>query len=191
MLKKVKYKVKLKLAKWLSIGPTMYYGFKSLKGEKLPLTRISNTTYIDSLEKLDISNNVFIGHFNFIDASNGLKIATGCQITNYVSILTHSSHNAIRLYGHNYPKIADKIGYNKAPVAIGAFTFIGPHTLIMPGTNIGKGSIVQAYSLVKGSFEDFAIIGGNPAKKIGDTRELDAKYLEEHPQLKEHYNSWN
>jgi acetyltransferase-like isoleucine patch superfamily enzyme len=60
----------------------------------------------------------------------------------------------------------------------------------MPETTIGKGSIVAAYSYVKGSFPDFAIISGNPAKVVGDTRELDKKYLDENPELNEYYNRW-
>ena len=60
----------------------------------------------------------------------------------------------------------------------------------MPATKIGKGSIVSAYSYVTGDFPDFSIIQGNPAKRIGDTRDRDKKYLKENPQLVEHYKSW-
>ncbi|MBK6640493.1 MAG: hypothetical protein IPG39_04320 [Bacteroidetes bacterium] len=35
---------------------------------------------------------------------------------------------------------------------MGAYTFIGPHVTIMPGASIGKGSVIAAYSLVKGEF---------------------------------------
>jgi acetyltransferase-like isoleucine patch superfamily enzyme len=61
----------------------------------------------------------------------------------------------------------------------------------MPNTTIGKGCIVNAYSYVKGDFPDFSIIAGNPAKIIGDTRTLDAQYLEDYPELKELYYEWN
>jgi hypothetical protein len=43
---------------------------------------------------------------------------------------------------------------------------------------------------VKGAFPDFAILAGNPAKVVGDTRQFDAKLLAEHPDLKEHYKAW-
>jgi carbonic anhydrase/acetyltransferase-like protein (isoleucine patch superfamily) len=127
--------------------------------------------------------------FNFIDASNGITLSEGCQITNYVSVLTHSSHISIRLYGREY-KGNDMIGYVKGSVSIGKFTFIGPHSVIMPGTKIGKGCIVSAYSMVKGEFPDFSIISGNPAKIVGDTRKLDAEFLNQHPELNVHYLSW-
>jgi acetyltransferase-like isoleucine patch superfamily enzyme len=159
-------------------------------GKKLPLTRISNTTYIGNPEKLDIADNVFIGHFNFIDSSNGLTIKTGCQITNYISIITHSSHISIRLYGKEYPNAKNHEGYLKGSVFIGEYSFVGPHSTIMPGTTIGKGCLVSAYSYVKGEFPDFSVIAGNPAKVIGDTRKLDEPFLESNPELKVFYNEW-
>ena len=60
----------------------------------------------------------------------------------------------------------------------------------MPNTNIGKGSIVTAYSYVKGEFPDYSIISGNPAKIIGDTRDMDKEALTSNPELQSYYNEW-
>ncbi|MFM2208249.1 MAG: hypothetical protein RL213_2224 [Bacteroidota bacterium] len=165
--------------------------YKRPDGVLLPSTRISNTTYVECPARLAIGDNVFIGHFNFIDASQGLIIGEGCQITNYVSILTHSSHISIRLYGPDYTGHKDHHGYVRGKVEIGAYTFVGPHSVIMPGSSIGKGSIVSAFSYVKGEFPDFSIISGNPAVRTGDTRDLDRPYLEKHPELMVLYQSWS
>jgi acetyltransferase-like isoleucine patch superfamily enzyme len=164
--------------------------YRRYDGKILPKTRVSNTTYIGDSKKLDIEDNVFIGHFNFIDASNGIKIGEGCQITNYISIITHSSHISIRLYGKSYNTVKDMKGYVKGSVEIGKYTFIGPHSLIMPGTKIGKGCVVSAFSYVKGNFPEYSIIAGNPAKVIGDTRKLDEPFLNENPELMQYYNEW-
>lgn len=170
--------------------PKMLSGFITSEKRFLKNTRVSNTTYIDSKERLTIGDNVFIGHFNVLDASNGLTIGEGCQITNYVSILTHSSHISIRLYGKKYTEHKEHRGYVKGSVEIGKYSFIGPHSVIMPGTKIGKGSIVSAYSYVKGEFPDFSVISGNPAQVIKSTKELDQGYLDSYPELKECYNEW-
>lgn len=176
-------------SKWFS--PVMVGGYRRLSDRKiLPNIRISNTTYIQTPKSLDIDDHVFIGHFNFIDASNGLKIGEGCQITSYVSILTHSSHISIRLYGRKYVETKNKHGYLKGNVIIGPYSFIGPHCVIMPGTSLGKGSMVAAFSYVKGHFPDFAIISGNPAKIVGDTRDIDQTFLDEYPELKNYYSEW-
>jgi len=175
---------------WRHFKPSMNSLIRDKEGNIIPDVRIGNTTNLGNPENLNLAPNVFIGHYNSIDASNGITIGEGCQITNYISILTHSSHISIRLYGAEYRKHKDLIAYNIASVNISKYCFIGPHTVIMPGTKIGKGSIVSAYSYVKGEFEDFSIIAGNPAKKIGDTRELDKPYLEKHPELLKFYKNW-
>lgn len=153
-------------------------------------TRISSSTVINNKENLELAENVFIGHYNFIDSSNGISLGEGVQITNYISILTHSSHVSLRLYGREYRNSKDLIGYTKGKVTIGAYSFIGPHSTILPNTNIGKGCLVYAYSMLKGDFPDFSIISGNPAQIIGDTRSIDEKYLELNPTLKEYYDQW-
>ncbi len=170
--------------------PRMIWGYKNPDGKFLKNVRISNTTFIDHEKNLFIGDHVFIGHYNFIEASQGLVIGEGCQITNFTSIATHSSHISLRLYGRDYINQRDPIGYVKGAVEIGKYCFIGPHTVIMPNTIIGKGSLIAAYSLVKGTYPDFAIIKGNPGKMVGDTRELDRQFLAENPDLREFYNEW-
>ena len=181
-------RLKFHLFKWFR--PVMVGKYKRTDGTRLPRTRVSNTTVIQGEKGLNIADNVFIGHFNFIDAGNGLYIETGCQITNYVSILTHSSHKAIRLYGAKYGQVGPMKAYGEGKVFIGKYTFVGPHSVIMPGTTIRKGSLVSAFSMVKGEFPEFSIIAGNPAKVVGDTREMDKQYLKEHPELKDYYYEW-
>ena len=168
----------------------MVGSFKRWDGVRLPLTRIGSTVTLLGKKKFNIENNVFIGQYNFIDATNGLTIEEGCQITNFISILTHSSHKAIRLYGNHYTKIPNKKAYGSGSVRIEKFSFIGPHSVIMPNTKIGKGSIVSAYSYVQGEFKDYSIISGNPAKIVGDTRDMDKLYLDENPELKGYYDEW-
>ncbi|MDB4088373.1 acyltransferase [Flavobacteriales bacterium] len=187
MIKSIIIKLQSRFYRWFT--PRMVYGFKSQEGVNLKLTRISNSTYIEQKNKLVLGDRVFIGHHNFLDASNGLEIGEGCQITNFVSIISHSSHNAIRYYGREYRGTKMK-GYLRGEVTIGSFTFVGPHVTIMPNTNIGKGSIVSSHSYVQGEFPDFSIISGNPAIKIGDTREKDAEFFEKNPELKNNYDEW-
>ena len=172
--------------------PRMLVGYKSKYSKSyLAQTRISNTVYIGNPEKLNIADNVYIGHYCTLECSNGITIAKGCQISTSVLMTTHSSHFAIRLYGRHYIKNnGHHRGYITGSIAIGAYSFIGAYATIMPNTKVGKGSIVSAYSYVKGEFPDFAILAGNPAKIVGDTRELDKELLEQYPELQEYYNEW-
>jgi acetyltransferase-like isoleucine patch superfamily enzyme len=166
--------------------------YKKFNNKRLDNTRISNTTYIGNSSLLSLGNNCYIGHYNIIDASNGITIADGCQFGSHISMYTHSSHIAIRLYGKQYTKHHNRhIGYIKGSISIGKYSFIGSYSLIDPDVHLGMGSIVQAFSHVKkGTYPNFAILAGNPAVIIGDTRNIDAKYLANNNELKEYYNEW-
>lgn len=190
MLKSIFWKIINRLNYYIT-SPRMVLGYLRYDGTNLAKTRISNTVSIINPEKFMVADNVFIGHYNFIDASNSITLGEGCQVTNFISILTHSSHIAIRLYGKYYIENNGKHNaYIKGKVCIGSYTFIGPHSVIMPATTIGKGSLIAAYSLVSGEFPDFAVIAGNPAKVVGDTREIDQAYLNKYPELQDYYKQW-
>ena len=53
-------------------------------------------------------------------------------------------------------------------VIIGNRVWIGYRALILPGVTIGEGAVVGAGAVVTKDVEPFTIVGGNPAKKIGD-----------------------
>lgn len=171
------------------LRPEMLYSY-SVNGERIAGFRVGSSTVFVDEKKLVIEPNVFIGHHNFIEASNGIRIGEGSQLTNFISVITHSSHIAIRLYGKKYRETIDPIAYRKGAVDIGIYTFVGPHVTIMPGTTVGKGCLISAYSLLKGTYPDFSIISGNPAIVVGDTRKLDEPYLSEYPELRNHYSEW-
>jgi acetyltransferase-like isoleucine patch superfamily enzyme len=162
------------------VAPRMVYGPRSGCGTRRPHSRISTHTRIDSPGRLILGDHVFIGHFNHIDASAGLTIGTGCQITNFCSVLSHSSHLAIRLERERLFGMDNPAGMRRAATAIGAWSFIGPHTTIVAGTRIGRGVMVKAYSFVTGEVPDFAILEGQPARVVGDTRTLDRAWIERH-----------
>lgn len=183
----IKNKIKYRFLRL--IKPEMIGYSRNKDRERLTDTRVSNITHISNPINVTLGNNVFVGHFNYIDGFDKVRIGEGAQITNYVSILTHSSHNSIRLYGEKYIKYwgTKMKGLVYGPVVIGEYSFIGPHSVIMPGTVIGKGCIVGAYSFVDGNFPDYSILRGTPAQIIGDTRKIDAALLEEFPEMKEFY----
>jgi len=172
-------------------GPRSVGGFIRGDGEFLANTRMGNSTIVFARERLMVGDHVFVADHSVLDATHGLTIGEGCQLSYFTVVLTHSSHAAIRLYGRSYVKTPEKRFYMNAPVEIGAYSFVGVHSTILPGTRIGRGSIVTAHSMVKGGvYPDFSILKGNPAKVVGDTRTTDARLLEECPELLVHYEQW-
>ena len=177
------------LWRWFA-GPRMLYGWRSADGRWLAHTRVSSATQIESPERLVIGDHVFIGPFNLVDASGGLSIGEGVQITSHCALLTHSSHQALRIAGRRYWGAANPPAFRRAPVSIGAYSFIGAHSVVMPGSVIGRGAIMRAFSYVDGEVADFAIVAGQPARVVGDTREADEAWLAAHPEHRADYEAW-
>ena len=164
-------------------------------GRLLPNTRISSASVIEHEDKLTLGDNVFIGAFNFIEASGGITIEEGVQITSHTTIVTHSSHRSQRLLGPAYttwplPLGSQRPGWISGPVHIGAYSFVGPHCLIEANTRIGRGTLVCAGSFVRGDYPDFAILEGRPARVVGDSRRADERALERFPELRVLYDAW-
>lgn len=162
------------------------------QGRALPNTRISPSTCIEHEERLVLADHVYIGPFNFIEASGGITISEGVQVTSHCSIVTHSSHRSQRLLGQRFvePEAGERPGWVGGPVEIGAYSFIGPHSVIEAGSVLGKGTLVRAGSVVRGRFPDFAVLEGVPAKVVGDTREADERLLARYPELRVHRDAW-
>ena len=155
-----------KMVRWL-LFRTVFGEHSS--GRYLKGTRISPSVCIEGGEHLVLGDDVFIGHFCFIEAGGGVQIGAGTQITNYVSIVTHSTHRSVRL-GATGRGTADV----RAPIAIGERCFIGPHS-----------------SRVRGAFADFSMIAGSPARAVGDVRAGDARWLAAQPaEVRAAYEAW-
>ncbi|MBP6901711.1 MAG: acyltransferase [Burkholderiaceae bacterium] len=158
------------------------------QGRLLAHTRIAPSTCIEHEDRLTLADHVYIGPYCFIEASGGVTVGEGVQITHHVSIVTHSSHRAQRLLGRAYVGWqGPRPGWIAAPVAIGPWCFIGPHSLLEAGTTLGRGCIVRAGSVLRGDYPEFSIIAGNPAVVLGDSREADARWLAQQPALRAHY----
>ena len=158
--------------------PFMVYGFYNRVTNKFHKnTRIGSTSKLICKAKLNMGDNIWIGHYCLLDASNGLDIGKGVQTGSHISIYTHSSHISIRLLGESYLSSDDRIGYINGAISIGEYTFIGDSSIIFPGLNIGKGCLIKAGSVVNSSIPDFSIVSGSPAKVVGCVIDLDKKFF--------------
>ncbi len=96
---------------------------------------------------------------------HGMKI-TGKGRVDIGSYVIAAGDCMIITQNHNYE--GDAIPYddtlNFRDVVIGDFVWIGARVLILPGTKIGEGAIIQGGAVVHGEIPPYAIAGGNPAK---------------------------
>jgi acetyltransferase-like isoleucine patch superfamily enzyme len=173
-----------------------FFLYRRVFGERsqnkaLPNTRISPSTCIEHEDRLVLADHVYIGPFNWIEASGGIVIEEGVQITSHVVLVTHSSHRTMRLLGREFVNAGvPRTAWIMGPVHIGSYSFIGPHSLIEANTHLGRGTVVCAGSHVRGTFPDFAVLAGQPAKVVGDARDGDRPWLTRYPELRSHYESW-
>jgi acetyltransferase-like isoleucine patch superfamily enzyme len=63
-----------------------------------------------------------------------------------------------------------------APVVIEDYVFIGPRAIILPGVTIKRGAVVGAGAVVTKDVEQFKIVGGVPAKEIGERKNKNPQY---------------
>ncbi|BAU11431.1 acetyltransferase [Leptolyngbya sp. NIES-3755] len=126
---------------------------------------IYNSCHIRSPEKITIGDNTSIGDQCVLDGRSGLIIGNSVNLSTGAWIWTaQHDPNAIGFEGV------------EAPVVIEDYAWISSRTTILPGVTIGHGAVVAAGAVVTKSVAPFEIVGGVPAKKIGERNQnLDYK----------------
>lgn len=82
----------------------------------------------------------------------------------------------VMIYNGEHDVHSDDFRAKKEPVTIEDYVFIGPRAIILPGVKIGKGAVVAAGAVVTKNVEPFTIVGGVPAKLIGERKAKDLNY---------------
>ncbi len=112
-------------------------------------------------QNITIGDDVRIHNMTYIDASGGLEIGSHIGITPGCQIYTQN-HGIKRDDLYYYQP------YRLGKVVIEDDCWIGAVSIITAGVNIRKGTIVGAGSVVTKDTEPYSIVGGVPAKKIGE-----------------------
>ena len=111
-----------------------------------------------------VGKGVFIGdHVAFdLNHSDLIFIDDDAHITGGCRLLCHQRD----LKGYCVGDNAAELPYRLGDIHIGKGVMIGMMSLIMPGTKIGDGAIVGAYSLITKDIPPYTIATGRPAKVI-------------------------
>jgi acetyltransferase-like isoleucine patch superfamily enzyme len=113
-------------------------------------------------ENIKIGDNVYIGPGFSFSATGGISIGNGVVFGPRVTIHT-SNHNYDSSDLKSIPYDGKSI---LRSVIIEDNVWIGDHTFICPGVNIGEGSIIAMASVVAKDVPKYAVVAGNPAKII-------------------------
>ncbi|MCH7641116.1 acyltransferase, partial [Patescibacteria group bacterium] len=112
-----------------------------------------------------IGEDTKVGDQAFLDGRAPLTIGNHVDIASEVMIY-NSEHDLGSL---DFKAIEE-------PVEIGDYVFVGPRVTILPGVKIGKGAVVAAGAVVIKNIPNYAIVGGVPAKIIGERANKNLKY---------------
>lgn len=116
-------------------------------------------------KNIKIGEGTIIGDHCFLDGRAKLTIGDHVDVASEVMIY-NSEHN---LNSEGFDPIEE-------PVEIGDYVFIGPRAIILPGVKIAKGAVVAAGAVVTSDVKPFEIVGGVPAKPIGERKNRDPHY---------------
>jgi acetyltransferase-like isoleucine patch superfamily enzyme len=108
---------------------------------------------------ISIGEDTIIGNHAFLDGRAPLKIGNHVDIASEVMIY-NSKHD---INNEEFRPVEE-------PVEIGDYVFIGPRVTIQPGVKIGDGAIVAAGAVVTKDVPSGKIVGGIPAKEIGERK---------------------
>lgn len=117
---------------------------------------------------LHIGEGCVIGDKAVLDARRGgIFIGKYVRINSNVSLWT-GSHNMNDPYFRSTPE-------KRGPIVVGDRVWIGPNVTILHSVTIGEGAVIAAGAVVTKDVEPYTLVGGIPAKKIGE-RSHDLRY---------------
>ncbi len=114
---------------------------------------------------ISIGKDTIVGEKVVLDGRNKLTIGDHVDIASEVMIY-NAQHD---IHDESFKAIS-------APVIIEDYVFIGPRAIILPGVTIKKGAVVGAGAVVTKDVEEFKIVGGVPAKEIGERQNKNPNY---------------
>ncbi len=118
---------------------------------------------------IKIGKDSIIGEGVVLDGRSKLTIGDHVDIATEVMIY-NAEHN---INSENFAKVEETVN---APVVIEDYVFIGPRVIILPGVTVKKGAIIGAGAVVTKDVEEFQIVGGVPAKLIGERKLKELHY---------------
>lgn len=141
--------------------PVFFTGLRSVRiGKRF---RLYPGWRIEVLDKgsIQIGEDVSVGQgLHLIALGDNLYIGPGTVISADV-LITNSDHD----YRQQDVPIYKQPMLNKK-TTIGENCFIGAGAKLLAGTQLGKQCIIGANAVVKGTYPDYCVIAGNPAKII-------------------------
>jgi len=135
-----------------------------------------------------VGRNTQIG--SYCEVRTGASVGDDCRLQSYILVAEDCVVGNHVLIGpgviftnDNEPSVlkSRQKTWTLEPVRVEDYAVLGAGSVLLPGVCIGARSVVAAGSVVTRDVEPWAVVMGNPAKKVGDIRE--SPYKERWPEL--------
>lgn len=124
-------------------------------------------------KNIKIGNDCIIGHRAILDGRNGISIGNNVNISTGAWFWTMQ-------HDPQSPTFAAVGG----PIVVEDDAWISGRAIVLPNTTIRRGAVVATGCVVTKDVETYTIVGGVPAKKIGErTKKLNYRLGESNPVL--------
>lgn len=131
--------------------------------------RIGNNVNIMHDIEFGSGNNIFIGDNSGIGARCQLNDGDNIKIGKNVLMGPE-----VVFYTTNHKTAKDELiieqEFEFGEIKVGDDVWIGARVIILPGVTIGEGAVIGAGAVVTKDVEPYEIVGGVPAKKIGERK---------------------
>ncbi len=114
---------------------------------------------------ISVGKDTIIGEWTVLDGRDKLTIG------DHVDVAT-----GVMIYNGEHDINDESFKPTFAPVVVEDYVFIGPRAIILPGVTIKKGAVVAAGAVVTKDVEEFKIVGGVPAREIGERQNKNLNY---------------
>jgi acetyltransferase-like isoleucine patch superfamily enzyme len=148
----------------LPSGSLRTAGAKALGMKVAATAKLYRWREVRDAGKITIGDGTIIGMWATMDGREGITIGRNVNLSSEVALWTLQ-------HDYNSPTFATSGG----PIVIGDRAWISFRATILPGVTIGEGAVVAANSVVTKDVAPFTVVGGIPAKKIGE-RSRDLSY---------------
>ncbi len=145
---------------WLPSHMLRSFLYRYLLGIKLsPQCSIHRNCRFYRPAGVSIGANTVINRDVLLDGRSGLQIGANVSISEGAAIfsLEHDPNSVT-------------FSTRGGPVIVGDRVFVGARAVILPGVTIGEGAVVAAGAVVPRDVPPYQIVGGVPAKSIGQRR---------------------
>jgi maltose O-acetyltransferase len=158
----------LMILRWVSHIPShifrkVFYGLAGMKIGKGSVVHMW-TNFFDP-SGIEIGEDTIVGDHAFLDGRAPLTIGNHTDIA-----------SSVMIYNSEHDLEKEDFSARTEAVEIGDYVFIGPRAIILPGVKIGKGAVIAAGAVVTKDVQDFDIVGGVPAKVIGERKDKNPNY---------------